>query len=121
MVQGESKVAELESKAFQLVKSLDAGVNVDLLSKTIISVMGDKHHGHPVIAGVTRNLFRATANYIFHKDLFSCRTFIGHTLSGVPRATKKGYGLSGEKRDAAFHLRVLRLMLQTAQYSQSQL
>jgi hypothetical protein len=34
---------------------------VDLFSKTVISVVGDKHHGHPVIAGVTRNLFRATA------------------------------------------------------------
>ena len=77
MVQGEAKVAELESKTFRLAKSLDAGVNVDLLSKTIISVVGDKHHGHPVIAGATRNLFRATANYIFHKDLFSCRTFNG--------------------------------------------
>ena len=77
MVQGEAKVAELESKTFQLAKSLDAGVNVDLLSKTIISVVGDKHHGYLVITGVTRNLFRATANYIFHKDLFSCRTFNG--------------------------------------------
>jgi len=65
MVQGEAKVAELESKTFQLAKSLDAGVNVDLLSKTIISVVGDKHHGHPVISGVTRNLFRAIAIFIY--------------------------------------------------------
>ena len=42
-------------------KRLDAGVDMDLFSKTIISVVGDKHHRHPVISGVTRNLFRATA------------------------------------------------------------
>jgi hypothetical protein len=28
--------------------------------------VGDEHHGHPVIAGVIRNLFRATATYNIH-------------------------------------------------------
>jgi hypothetical protein len=66
MIQGEAKVAELKTKALQLVKSLDTGVNIDLLSKTIISVVGDKHHRHPVITSVTRNLFRATTIYNIH-------------------------------------------------------
>ena len=73
MVEGKAEVAELEPEAFQVVERLDADVNVDLFSKTVVSVVGDEHHGHPVIAGVTRNLFRATANYILHKDFFSCR------------------------------------------------
>ena len=73
MVEGKAEVAELEPEAFQVVERLDADVNVDLFSKTVVSVVGDEHHGHPVIAGVTRNLFRATANYILHKDFFYCR------------------------------------------------
>jgi hypothetical protein len=56
---------------------LDTDVDVDLLSKTVVSVVGDEHHGHPVIASIIRNLFRATANYIFHTEFFSCRTFKG--------------------------------------------
>ena len=66
MIQGKSKITELEPEAFKLMKCLDTDVDVDLLPKTILSVMGDKHHGHPVIAGVTRNLFRATATYNIH-------------------------------------------------------
>jgi hypothetical protein len=64
MVHGEAEVAELKSEAFEFMERLDAGVDVDLFSKTVVSVMGDKHHRHPVIAGVTRNLFRATATYL---------------------------------------------------------
>ena len=87
VVEGEAEVAELEPEAFQVVERLDADVNVDLFSKTIISVVGDKHHGHPVIAGVTRNLFRATANYnIIHNFLFLSRLYrAGECL---PHATK---------------------------------
>jgi len=77
MVQGKAEVAELKPEAFEFMERLDADVDVDLFSKTIISVMGDKHHGHPVIAGVTRNLFRATAIYIYHTNFFSCRVLEG--------------------------------------------
>jgi len=42
--------------------------------------MGDKHHGHPIVPGVTRNLFRATAICIFQNFSRSCCTFVGHTL-----------------------------------------
>ena len=79
MIEGEAEVAELEPEAFQVVERLDADVNVDLFSKTVVSVVGDEHHGHPVIAGVTRNLFRATANYILHKDFYSCRVREGRS------------------------------------------
>ena len=70
MVEGKAEVAELEPKAFQVMERLDTYVDVDLLSKTVVSVVGDEHHGHPVIAGVSRNLFRAIAIYITH-ELFS--------------------------------------------------
>ena len=66
VVEGKAEVAELEPEAFQIKERLDAEVDVDLLSKTVVSVVGDEHHRHPVIAGVTRNLFRATAIYTTH-------------------------------------------------------
>jgi len=65
MVFGEAEFAELKAKAFQVLERLDADVSIDLFSKAVVSVMGDEHHGHPVIAGVTRNLFRAIAIYIY--------------------------------------------------------
>jgi hypothetical protein len=49
------------------MERLDAGVDIDLFSETVISVVGDEHHRHPVITGVTRNLFRATATYNSHE------------------------------------------------------
>jgi len=106
MVQSKTEITELEAESFQVMERLDAGVNIDLFSVTVISVVGDKHHRHPVIAGVTRNLFRASATYNIHNFLFSCRTVTGqvHTC----RVRQKKYGLIGEKRDATFHLRVLR-------------
>ena len=73
VVECEAEVAELEPEAFQAEECLDADVDVDLFSEAVVSVVSDEHHGHPVVAGVTRNLFRATANYILHKDFFSCR------------------------------------------------
>jgi len=88
MVQSEAEVAELKPEAFEFMKRLDADVNVDLLSKTVISVVSDEHHRHPVITGVTRNLFRATAIYSFHKDFFSGRVSKG-AGECLPHATKK--------------------------------
>jgi len=88
MIQSEAEVAELKPEAFEFMKRLDADVNVDLLSKTVISVVSDEHHRHPVIAGVTRNLFRATANYFYHTIFFSCRVRKG-AGECLPHATKK--------------------------------
>jgi len=77
VVQGEAEFPEIKAEAFQVVERLEQDVDVDLFSKTVISVVGDEHHGHPVIAGVTRKLFRATAIYIYHTIFFSCRVLEG--------------------------------------------
>ena len=92
MVPGETKVAELEPKAFQVMECLSACVNVGLFPETVISFLSDEHHCHPVISGVTRNLFRAIATFIYQNFHASCRTFVGHISCGVPRATKKRLG-----------------------------
>jgi len=105
MIPSKTKFTEFKSKALQFSKCTDAGVYMLLFLKTFISLMGDKHHSHPVISGVTRNLFRATATYKFHNFYDSCRTFTAHISSGAPRATKKGIIVVGKK--IAFHLRVL--------------
>jgi len=67
MIEGKTEVAELKPETLQVVERLEEDVDVDLFSKTVISIVGDKHHRHPVIAGVTRNLFRATAIYNIHE------------------------------------------------------
>jgi len=78
MVEGKTEFPKLKTESFQVVERLEKDVDIDLFSKTVIPVVGDEHHGHPVIAGVTRNLFRATAIYnIIHKVFCSCRTFRG--------------------------------------------
>ena len=77
MVHSKTEVTELEPEAFKVMEHLDTGVDVDLFSKTVLSVVGGEHHRHPVIAGVTRNLFRATATYNIHNFCVSCRTFKG--------------------------------------------
>ena len=77
MVFSETEFAELKTKTFEFMEGLDTGVNIDLFSKAVVPVVGDKHHGHPVISGVTRNLFRATATYKIHNLLVSCRTITG--------------------------------------------
>jgi hypothetical protein len=106
MIQIEAEVAELKPKAFKVMKRLDADVNVDLLSKTVISVVSDEHHRHPVITGVTRNLFRATAIYNIHEFFSPVASVKGQV--NTYRTRQKSNDLSGEKRDATFHLRVLR-------------
>ena len=68
--------------------------------------MGDKHHGHPIVSGVTRNLFRATAGYIFQNFSRSCCTFLGHTLV-VCRVQRKKISGNSLKNDTASHLRAI--------------
>jgi hypothetical protein len=89
MVEGKTEFPELKTESFQVVERLEQDVDVDLFSKTVIPVVGDEHHGHPVIASVTRNLFRATANYIFHIEIFSCRVLIGQAEACRTRQKKK--------------------------------
>ena len=116
MIQSKTKITELKPKTFQVMARLDTGVDIDLFSKTVISVVGNKHHGHQVITGVTLTLFRDTATYKIHNFLFSCRVLkeVGECLL---RATKNRYGLMGEKRDATCHLRVFRYAPDRAVFS----
>ena len=68
VVLGEPEFAEPKPMAFQVMERLGAGVDVALFPKAVVAVLGHKHQGHPVVAGVTRNLFRATAQYtLIHK------------------------------------------------------
>jgi hypothetical protein len=69
--------------------------------------MGDKHHGHPIVSGVTRNLFSITTTYNFQNLSNSCCTFQGHTLVVCHVQQKKISG-SSLKSDTAFHLRAFR-------------
>jgi hypothetical protein len=73
MIEGEVEVAELKAEAFEFMERLNTDIDVNLFSKTVVSVVGDEHHPHPVIAGVIHNLFRATTTYIIHNFCISCR------------------------------------------------
>ena len=66
MVFGEAEFAELKAKAFQVMERLDTGVDVALFSEVAVSVVCRNHHGYPVVSCVMRQLFIASANYIFH-------------------------------------------------------
>ena len=105
VVHGETEVAEFELEAFEFMERLDTDVDIDLFSKTIVSVVSDEHHRHPVIACVTRNLFRATAIYNIHEFFSPVASVKGRQLPAA--RDKTDYDLAGEK-DATFHLRVLR-------------
>lgn len=118
MVECKTEFPKLKTESLQVVEGLKQDVDIDLFSKAVISVVGDEHHGHPVIASVTRNLFRATANYIYHTNFFSCRTFRGQ--ANACRVRQKQISFVWRKKDATFHLRVI-TAVQTTQYSQSQL
>jgi hypothetical protein len=120
MVECEIEFPKLKAEAFQVAERLEEDVDIDLFSKTVISVVGNEHHRHPVIASVSRNLFRATANYIFHIEIFSCRTFRGQAKACRTRQKRVSFDYLRKKR-CDFSSAGLTLMLQTARYSQSQL
>jgi len=54
MIHSKTEVTKLKPKSFEVMERLDTSVDVDLFSKAVISVVGNEHHCHPVIAGVTR-------------------------------------------------------------------
>src|SRR5512137_820878 len=95
MVFSEAEFAELKTKTFQISKRLNAGVYVALFSKISVSIMGGKHHGHPVVSCVSRWLFIATAMYNFHTMFSPVAPSIGQAEC-LPRATKSN-GFAGEK------------------------
>jgi hypothetical protein len=83
------KLTEFKSKSFKLTKPFSTSIDMGLFPKAVVSTFGVKFHCDPVVSCVNRWLFIESITYIFHRIFFSCRTFIGHTLSGVPCATKK--------------------------------
>jgi len=91
MIHGETKVTKFKPEAFEFVERLDAGVDIDLLSKAIISVVGDKNKRHPVIASVTRDLFRVTAIYYDHTVFFRVASVESRRIPAA--RDKKEYGL----------------------------
>ena len=118
MIEGKAKVAELKPKAFQIVECLNAGVDVNLLSEAAISVVGDEHHGHPVITGVTHNLFRATAIYNIHEFFSPVASLKGRQM---PAARDKKRIVYLEKKGLRLFICGSFTSFQTTQYSQSQL
>ena len=66
-----AEVAEFEPEAFELPERLGARVDARLFLEAVVVAFGFEHHGHPVVAGVTRKLFRATARYVNLHKLFS--------------------------------------------------
>jgi hypothetical protein len=98
---------------------LDTYVDVNLFSKTLISVVSDEHHRYPIVAGVTRNLFRATATYNIHEFFSPVASLKGQV--NTCRTRQNDNSLSGEKKGCDFSSAGLTLSLQTTQYSQSQL
>jgi len=116
---GEAKLPKLESERFEFTESLNAGVYVGLFPETVESTFSVKFHGYPVVSCVMRWLFIASATYIIHLNFFSCRAFRGQ--ANACRTRQKSNVLAEEKRRCDFSSAGLTLMLQTTQYSQSQL
>ena len=92
-----TKVAEFKPESFKIPERLGAGVDMRLFFETVVVAFGFKHHRDPIVSCVMRWLFMASAIYILHIFLSSCRAFIGHTQGGVLRATKNRYSLFEEK------------------------
>jgi len=114
----ETELPKLKSKRFEFTESLGAGVDVGLFSETVVSALGVKFHGYPVVPCVMRQLFIITTTYVFHIFYCSCRT---NQRAGecLPRATKRDM-VHLEKKEILRNAG-LPLMLQTTQYSQPQL
>ena len=88
MISSETKILKLKTKSFQFIKPLNTGIDMRLLPETVIPILSDENHGHPVISGVTRNLFRANTTNTFQNFAQSCRASIGQAHSGLPRTAK---------------------------------
>ena len=95
MIQGKAEVVELKPETLLMLERLEVDVDVDLFSKTVVSVVGDKHHGHPIIACVTHNLFGVTTACNSHNFCISCRVI--EVQANACRTRQKRYCLVGEK------------------------
>ena len=102
MIPSKTKLTEFKSKTFQFSKCANASIYMLLFFKTFIPLMGDKHHSHPVILGVIRNLFRV---YTIYNTIQNLSRILSHLYrvhpSGVPRATKRCNALD-EKNERPF-------------------
>jgi hypothetical protein len=70
----EAELPKLKSERFEFTESLNAGVDMRLLSETVVSALGVKFHSNPIVSCVMRWLFIVSAIYIFHIFFSSCRT-----------------------------------------------
>jgi hypothetical protein len=68
-----AEVSEFEPEVFQIPERLGASVDMRLFFETIVVTFGFKHHSHPIVSCVNRWLFMASAIYITHIFLISCR------------------------------------------------
>lgn len=84
----ESELPKLEPESFEFTESLGAGVDVGLFSETIVSALGVKFHGDPVVSCVMRWLFKASAIYIFRIVFLLLSHYLLGRLDSLPRATK---------------------------------
>ena len=84
-----AKFAVFKPKVFQVVERLGAGIDMALFSEVSLSVVGGKHHGHPVVAGIIiRKLFRVTARYFGLHKYFTPVTLQRGQADACPLAIK---------------------------------
>ena len=89
VISAKAEIAEFKSEAFEIPERLGAGVNMRLLPEAVVVAFGLKHHRHPVIPGVTRNLFRATARYILQNVSLPVAPFRGQAIACRVRQKSK--------------------------------
>jgi hypothetical protein len=61
-----AEITELKPEAFEIPERLGASVDMRLLLEAVVVAFGFKHHSHPVVSGVNRWFFMATAIYTIH-------------------------------------------------------
>jgi len=66
----ESELTKLELESFEFMESTDVGVDVGLFSETVVSTLGVKFHGDPVVSCVMCWPFIASAIFYFHSNEF---------------------------------------------------
>ena len=120
MIPSKSKGTKLESKLFKFTKSLNTGIDVGLLSETVISTYDVELHRDPIVPCVMCELFIASAIIIFHIFICSCCTVRGQTVMVCRVQQKKGM-VYPEKKGTQLFICGSFATLQTTQYSQLQL
>jgi len=73
----EAELTKLKSERFECTESLNAGVDMRLLSETVVSTPGVKFQRDLIVLYVMRWFFIVSTTYIFHIFFVSDRTFRG--------------------------------------------